>query len=261
MRVSPLGKIEPFREFVAVPSYPQIPDGATNFEIPARDSCAHLALLKLPAGFILQVAPGVSTIQWQVDQIQFEPGATFDLSASQIKPSKPAKPPTEAQADYCARGNQGANSIGGKNGGNAVNLIITGVQAITNSSGGLWIRNDGGPGQDAGDSGDGQRGGGHWGTWPNECQRHDGGPPGHLLPPGRGGSTSVTSITNYPNLAPTSRALAGKKPVKMTKIPAASGACGPSSRPPGAVSNTGAIVVFGQPGCDGKPGTRGMPGG
>lgn len=255
------GEIKPYVNFVSSPSYPPIPSGATEFEIPTGDTCAHLSILRLPAGFTLRVAPGVSTIQWQVDQIQFGPGATFDLSASPVKSAKPPKPQTEGQADYCAKGDRGANGVAGKDGGNAANLIITGVQAITNSSGGLWVRNDGGPGQDSGDSGDGQHGGGHWGRWPNECERHDGGPPGDVLKPGRGGSPSVVSITNYPNLISTSAASKSKSPIKVTKVPAPSGACGPSTRPPGAVANTGAIVVFGQPGCNGIPGTRGQPGG
>ena len=238
-------------------TWPTLAPGQTTYVIKPNEASLIIDTLYIPQGVTLQAGPGVQTINWMVNTLKFDQGATIDISALQIPPpvwNNVARPPK--QADYCAHGSPGANGQNGYDGAIGADLTIRGITVIDSGGGqgSLWIRTDGGPGGAGGSGGPGQQGGGQQKFWNhlhmNTCHAGDGGPGGNGGIGGSGGRVANVTFLYSVNPAPTQQITVGVAAV-----------CGPSQRPPAVQGPSGIIAVFGGVGCHGSNGSKGPDGG
>jgi hypothetical protein len=238
-------------------TFPPIQPGATSYVItPEEATGLVINTLYLPKGFTLKVDARVKSIEWNVDKIKIEEGATIDLSAPLAKPSKAADGgPPPGQAGYCTAGVGGAAGGNGTSGTPGLSLTIHNVSSIDNQ-GSLWIRTDGGPGGNGGNGGTGQQGGGHRSTvggggpffHGGGCNAAGGGAGGRAGAAGAGGMPGKVIITFKET---------GTTPITNGGI---APDCGPSQRPASVQGATGVIVIWGASGCPGSPGVVGKNG-
>lgn len=222
--------------------------------------------LYLPVNFTINVAPDVDKVDWYFDKIQFDEGATIDLSRIITFPN-PVKATDgtnmrdcNESVNSCCFGDRGDNrplqsggdgqpSHNGVNGKDGTILILS--THYIPSSGNLWIRTDGAKGEDGGSGGNG--GNGNWGNC-DGGNYHNGGSGGKGGDAGNGGNGGNTSVINFRLLDPQTGQV-----VRDFK-----GSCSnsttPSTRPSSASGSTGVIAVYGNPGAKGLKGNPGIGG-
>jgi len=207
--------------------------------------------LYLPKGFTLRFDQRIKSVNWSVNNVVFDDGATIDLSASDPKPPRAHDGASRTgQQGYCTPGDGGDPGGDGVDGTPGIDLTITNVGPLT-SSGTLWIKTDGGPGGDGGNGGNGQTGGGPRSTGEGlfhggSCGGAGGGPGGRGGKGGAGGRPGkVTILFAVPGAVPPTNEVAT--------------VCGPTTRP--TMMPAGSMIIAGAAGCGGQSGNNGRSGG
>lgn len=232
---------------------PEAAEGGTYTAKPG-DQNLTIDHIRLPKNFTINFPGDFKIVEWNARTFEFGENCTIDLSPG---------PPTEIggndliaidirQPDWGLPGRKGKDGPPGKPGRAGITFTLNVGTIVANGS--LWIRTDGERGGYGGSGWAGGLGGG------SRCKNlvqdgRDGGPGGaggDAGPGGAGGATARVRI-NATVTPPRGRI----RPV------ACRSQCGQSTRPSSANGNTGAIVIWGAPGCGGKAGYpgRGGPGG
>lgn len=208
--------------------------------------------IKLPKNFTITFPRDFGPVVWTAETFEFGENCTIDLS-----PSLPDYvgggdliairiPP---QPDWGLEGGKGDDGSPGKPGPSGVSFTLRVTRIVP--AGSLWIKTDGERGTNGSFGRPGGLGGG------SRCKNlvqdgrdgGRGGNGGNGGPGGNGGNTAAVMIR-----------AAHLLPHQIIKPVACQRECGKSTRPESANGDTGAIVIWGAPGCGGNGGPPGSGG-
>lgn len=220
--------------------------------------------IKLPNHFLITFPWNVTAVKWRARDFEFGEGCMIGLMPVRTwKPGEPPvlppvvvfAPPVASDKGYGQNGNRGNDGAQGERGHDGISFTLD-VDRVA-PKGSLWILTSGESGGPGGGGSNGGSGGGSRcinGTSPGDDGGR-GGDGGNAGSGGRGGDTSAVRI-RIADLA--SRSLVS--PVACSTTPPCSYAARDVPWPESAKGNTGAIVIWGAPGCGGNPGPAGLGG-
>ena len=233
------------------------PKRLPEYYVKREESILHIPYLFIPKNHRICLKDDVERIDWVIDTLEFEEGATVNLAFDSLgmglichvnKPLpdlSPSVPTYPGQAASFMKGHKGYTGIEGAPGKPGRPLIWTVGKLVL--KGNLWIRTDGQVGNTGKAGGVGERGGDGYCKSDKDLKAGDGGDCGDGGRGGKGGTTSTVII----KIASLPQGYVYEPEACMQEP-------GPSKKPATAVGDEGKIAIWGGKGKGGEGGPVGF---